>query len=604
MALLLSVNNLAKSFSGQVLFSNLQFGIETFDRVGLLGPNGVGKSTLMRILSKVEVPDSGDVVTTRGLRVGTLVQSPQFRKGQTILSELLGNYELPGEELARAYEWIAKLELSQFPEETEIANLSGGWQKRVALALVLRGEPDLLLLDEPTNHLDVGSILWLEKFLVEHRITCFLITHDRIFLQRVATRILDLDPRFPGRILSVPGGYEKYLEVKEQMILQQNSREQKMANTLSREREWLARGPQARQTKQKARIESALSLGDEFSELKTRNNQGSVQIEFAATEKGAQKLVQTEGLGKKAYSENGGWLFRNLSLTLTPKTRLALLGPNGVGKTTLIRSLLGREKPDEGKIRIAEDLQAAYFEQNRETLIPGISLLKNLCPEGDYVDFQGQFVHVRSYLDRFKFRKEKVDLPVQQLSGGEQARLRIAQLMLKRCQVLVLDEPTNDLDVETLDLLQDSLQEFSGAVILVTHDRYFLDQVANTIWAFDTFVPGEGKMLQFADTLQWEDWYKQQQQPKKSKSSSSEMVATPVGKVKLSYKERLEFENSEKMIQELEAKLVQLQAQAGQPEIVSHASKTQDLFAEMAQVQKKLDQAFARWSELEAKQNS
>jgi ATP-binding cassette subfamily F protein uup len=605
MSLILSVHQLTKSFAGKELFRGVSFGIEEKERVALLGPNGVGKSTLMKMLTGDLTPDSGSVVYRRGMRMAYMSQTPVFAEEDTLCSLLLNNYDLEPDKLAKAYEWFARLELSQFAEDTRIVDMSGGWQKRVALAEQILKDPDLLLLDEPTNHLDVAGIKWLEDFLCESRFACLIITHDRLFLQRVSQKILDLDPRFPGHLLSVGGDYQKYLEIKDLMAADQMAREQKMANTLRREKEWLARGAKARQTKQQARIEEAGKLAEEVQRLQTLNKRKNVELSFEGTEKGPKKLIVSQDLGKHSFTDKEKWLFRHLDLILTPKSRLALLGTNGAGKSTLIKTLLGMMPQSEGKVRLAEELKVAYFEQDRGSLDPKKSVLHNICPEGDYVNFRGQYVHVRSYLERFKFYKDKLDLPLAQLSGGECARLRLAQMMLQECQVLILDEPTNDLDIETLNILEEALRDFEGAVILVTHDRYFMDQVCTHILSFDSFRPNSGELLFFADYEQWENWFEIQVAAQKSKKTTDKNKAQAesknAGVKKLSNKEKLEFEQMEARVLELEKSIAQLQVELALPEVVSQSSKVQELYATLHQQQQQLESLFQRWSELEAK---
>ncbi|KYG64455.1 ABC transporter ATP-binding protein [Bdellovibrio bacteriovorus] len=598
--LLISTYKLEKAFAGKTLFKNVSLGIEEGERVGLVGPNGAGKSTLLRILAGKMEADSGDVTAKKGLRLGFLEQTPLFKDDETILDAILSKCADYHESLADGYEWMARLELSQFGENFLVKELSGGWRKRVALARELVLEPELLMLDEPTNHLDVTSILWLEEFLSRAPFATLIITHDRLFLQRATNKIFDLDPKNPNYLLSVKGGYLEYLEAKDQLLQAQEQREVVLKNTLRRETEWLRRGAKARQTKQKARIERAGDLKDDVQELAAKNAARVAKIEFKDAERNPQKLMEVDHI-TKAY--NGRVLFKDFSYLVNPKTRLALLGDNGSGKSTLIRILLGEELPDTGRVARADKLKVAYFEQNRETLKPKESVLKNICPEGDYVHYQGQYVFARSYLERFLFNRQQMDLPVEKLSGGEQSRLRLAQLMLNEAQVLILDEPTNDLDVGTLTVLEDSLKDFNGAVILVTHDRYFMDQVASTILAFHKKPDGTTSLENFAGYLQWEEWYEEQKElealeQKKAKAEEIKAAAKPG---KLSFKEKFELENMEGTILGLEEKLSGLQIESGKPEVVSQASKVQELYVEISKVQAELEKLYARWAELEKK---
>lgn len=601
--LLISTYKLEKAFAGKTLFRNVSLGIEDGERVGLVGPNGAGKSTLLRILAGQMEADSGDVTAKKGLRLGFLEQTPVFKDEETILDAVLSKAHDPHEAIANAYEWMARLELTQFGESFLVKDLSGGWRKRVALARELVLEPELLMLDEPTNHLDVSSILWLEEFLAQASFATLIITHDRLFLQRATNKIFDLDPKNPNYLLSVKGGYLEYLEAKDQQMAAQEQREVVLKNTLRRETEWLRRGAKARQTKQKARIERAGNLKDDVQELTHKNAARVAKIEFKDAERNPQKLIELDHV-TKAY--NGRVLFKDFTYLVNPKTRLALLGDNGSGKSTLIRIMLGEEQPDTGRVARADKLKVAYFEQNRETLKPKESVLKNICPEGDYVHYQGQYVFARSYLERFLFNRQQMDLPVEKLSGGEQSRLRLAQLMLNEAQVLVLDEPTNDLDVATLTVLEESLKEFNGAVILVTHDRYFMDQVASQIMAFHKKADGSTTLENFAGYLQWEEWFEEQKELEaiELKNAAKKEAAKAGGKpVKLSFKEKFELENMEATIQGLEQKLEELQAESAKPEVVSQASKVQELYKQISEIQEKIDKNYKRWEDLEKKAN-
>ncbi|CAE78929.1 ABC-F family ATP-binding cassette domain-containing protein [Bdellovibrio bacteriovorus] len=597
--LLINTHKLEKSFAGKTLFKNVSLGIEEGERVGLVGPNGAGKSTLLKILAGTMTPNSGDVTAKKGLRLGYLEQTPTFKKDETILDAVLSKAEDPHEAIGSAYEWIARLELTQFGENFLVSDLSGGWKKRVALARELVRDPELLLLDEPTNHLDVSSIMWLEDFLSRAPFATLTITHDRLFLQRTVNKIFDLDPKNPNYLISTTGGYLEYLEEKAILLAGQEQKELAMKNTLRRETEWLRRGAKARLTKQKARIDRAGTLKEDVEELSAKNAARKVKIEFKETDRNPQKLIEVDHV-TKAY--DGRVLFSDFSYLVTPKTRLALLGDNGSGKSTLIRMLLQQEAPTSGRVVQADKLKVAYFEQNRETLKPKESVLKNICPDGDYVHYQGQYVFARSYLERFLFNRQQMDLPVEKLSGGEQSRLRLAQLMLNEAQVLILDEPTNDLDVATLTVLEDSLKEFTGAVILVTHDRFFMDQVASDILALHKNPDGSTSMERFAGYLQWEEWFEEQKelqaQELKKEKKAEKAAAKPV---KLSFKEKFELENMEANIFEMEEKLSNLQTEAGKPEVVSQASKVQELFAEISSLQSKIETAYARWAELEKK---
>jgi ATP-binding cassette subfamily F protein uup len=609
MAILIGAHEISKAFAARPLFEGLTFSIESGERIGLIGPNGAGKSTLLRILAGQSQPDDGTLSVQRGLRVGYLEQVPRFREGLTVLEAVLeGGDPEDWESIAAAHEQLSKLDLAGGPSgvqpESQVDRLSGGWKKRVALARELIKKPDLLLLDEPTNHLDVESILWLEELLESANFATLTITHDRVFLQRVSNRILELDRRNPGGLLSVRGDYAQYLETKDQLLAGQQRQETTLKNTLRRETEWLRRGAKARTTKQQARIQRAEALQDTVAELEYRNQDQKVRLSFQSAEKNPKKLIEAQGIAK---SPGGKPLFKDLDVLITPGARLGLLGPNGCGKSTLIRVLLGHETPDEGSVRHSEHLSVAYFEQNRETLDPARTVLKTICPSGDHVDFRGGRVHIRSYLDRFLFGPGQAEMAVGKLSGGEQSRLLLARLMLKEANLLVLDEPTNDLDMATLNVLQDVLTDFPGAVLLVSHDRYFLDQVATKILAFPLREAQAGRLVPCVGLEQWEEWHAREKQALEAAAKAAAAPARrdavtplPAKKKKLGFKEQRELDGMEATIHAAEAELARLTRESASPENALKPGKLRELTAAMAEAQARVDQLYARWSELES----
>ena len=591
MEILVTAKNLSKSYGVRPLFNDINFVVGAKERIGLIGPNGAGKSTLLQILAQRNTPDAGEVSFRRGLNVGFLTQRPELPADQTVETIV----SQAGPELAG--EVISKLHLTHLLHQ-KAGELSGGWQKRVALARELAQGPELLLLDEPTNHLDIESILWLESFLARAEFSTLIVTHDRLFLQRVTNRILELDKRNPQGMLSVQGDYATYLERKEELIKLQERHETVLANKLRRETEWLRRGPKARTTKQQARIDSTHALMAEVDELSTRNQTKSARLDFQGSDKKPKRLIEALGISKR-YSDR--FLFKDLNLLISPGDRIGLLGNNGSGKSTLIRCLLGIEKPDTGTLFRSEHLKVSYFEQNRETLDPKLTLKQAICPHGDHVNYRGTMVHVNGYLDRFLFRKDQLDVLVGRLSGGEQARVLIARLMLQEANVLVLDEPTNDLDVETLDVLEDCLKEFDGAVLLVSHDRYFLDQVSTEIHAFTyPFSQTEGEVIAFSSLLQWENWFKQASHPKSSTGkANADSKAGQKKKKKLGFNEVRELAGMETTIQKAEAELGKLEAESQSPDAISNAGRLSELYQGMATKQDEIDNLYERWAELE-----
>ncbi len=594
MSVLLSVHELKFAFAHRVLFEGLTFSVSTGEKIALIGQNGAGKSTLMKIIAGLMDPDSGSVTRSRGLKIGYLPQTPDLDENlsarDAVYQGVASEEDWSG--ISAAEEAMSRLSI---PVETRVSSLSGGWKKKVALARELARSPDVLLLDEPTNHLDVESILWLEDFVRESPLCVITISHDRAFLNRVTRRTVEVDRRNPGGILSVEGNLDRFFQVKEEYLEAQAAREESLKNVLRREIEWLKRGAKARTTKQKARIDRAEDLKVEVQDLGQKNRQGSVKLEFESSGRGPKKLLEMKSIGK-TYAERT--IFSDFSLLITPETRLGLMGKNGAGKSTLIRMIAGVEEADRGEIRRADRLEVLYFEQNRETLDPGISVLRTVCPSGETVEFQGRKMHVRSYLDRFLFSGGAVDVMVEKLSGGEQARLLLARMMLRPGNLLILDEPTNDLDLQTLDVLEDCLREFPGAVILVSHDRSFMSAVCDDILALP-------ENVRFSDVFQWEEWFKREQKRAldlaRGKSQDSVVMQPKLERRRLSYKEQLEFDRMEETILEKETELGSLEAHSARPEIVSNSVELLKTTERMGELQAEIERLYARWAELEEK---
>ena len=467
MALLLSCQNLAKSYGHRALFAGITLGIYDGDRAGMFGPNGAGKTTFLKILAGQEQADEGTMERRKGIRVGYVAQEDRF-EGATPREELLATLarEDPhGEEHDR--ETRAAIILTQMgfvddhAPDVAVGVLSGGWRKRLALARELVLEPELLLLDEPTNHLDLEGILWLENLLKGATFAFLVVTHDRYFLDNVTTRIIEINPIFEGGYLSVPGTYSDFLDRRQPVLEAQAKEQQTMKMQVQEEIAWLKRGPKAQRNKNKSRITDAHKLFEKYAATRQRTaTDQAVDIEFQATERKTKKLLAAHSLVKTMGERR---LIEKLNLVLAPGMKLGVLGPNGSGKSTLLKLLSGDLTPDAGTIKRAPDLRVVYFDQQRKQLERAELLRHALAPTSDSVLYNGQLVHVSSYAARFLFRKEQLDRPVGELSGGEQARVLIARLMLVPADVLILDEPTNDLDIPSLEVLEESLEEFPGA---------------------------------------------------------------------------------------------------------------------------------------------
>jgi ABC transport system ATP-binding/permease protein len=593
-SLLLSCDRVSKAYGARSLFDDLSFGLFEGDQAGLVGPNGSGKSTLLKILAGVTTPDRGSRSLRGGLRIGYVPQDPLFEAGlriDDVLASALTDVEdddRPGR-LAQAR---GRAGLADGGARVE--GLSGGWKKRLAIARELAAGPDILLMDEPTNHLDVEGILWLENILQERARACLVVSHDRYFLEHVATRMLELNRAYPDGLFQTDGRYSDFLARRDDFLRAQAAYQQSLANTVRREIEWLRRGARARSTKAKGRIEQADQLIEELADSRARSVTGTAGIEFTGSQRRTRRLLVARGVTKTL---GGRRLVEGLDLVITPGTHVGVIGPNGSGKTTLLDILAGSLAPDAGAVERADDLRLVRFEQERGGLDPTQSLRRALAPEGDSVTWRGRNVHVASWAKRFLFRPEQLELPVGRLSGGEQARILIARLMREPADVLILDEPTNDLDIPTLEVLEDSLAEFEGALLLVTHDRFMLERVSTVILALD----GRGGATTFADYAQWEA----------ARSAVAELPRKAVERApqrdrarskRLGYLEQREWDGMEQAILDAERVMHGSQQAVEDPAIASDPVALQERYAALEAARAEVERLYARWAELDAKQ--
>jgi len=599
MATLLTTQAISKHFGTRKIFDNLSISFNDGEHVGFLGPNGAGKTTFLKILAGLLHADGGEVNKRRFARIAFLPQEDRFRPGVTVETALAAA--------------IADQPLEQHEQETQVniilskfgfddvhrlvEELSGGWRKRLALAREVIQRPDLLLLDEPTNHLDLEGIQWLEEMLLGVPFAFLVISHDRYFLERVTDRVVELNPIYPEGYFSVSGSYSVFLEKRAEFLDAQQAQQVTLANIVRREAAFLKSNSKAQRTKSKVRIEEAYRLKDELRDLKHRNAQTTTAgINFESTGRGSKKLLEAKGLAKTLGNK---LLFKDVSLLLSPGTRLGLLGSNGSGKTTLIRVLTGNLPPDEGIVVPAENLRVVVFDQMREELPRDMSLRQALAGRDDHVSFRGRNIHISSWAKQFLFRVDQLDMPVGELSGGEQARILIARLMLRPADLLILDEPTNDLDIATLDVLEESLCGFPGAIVLVTHDRFMLDRVCTEILGLD----GDGRVGRYGDCAQW-----QAAQARRA-LGKDEIVAKPkskkakakVDQTGLTASEQKELKEMEATIQEADERVETCVRAMEDPKVAGDHVEAQKSWEELEAAKNRVKALYARWEELEAK---
>ncbi|AKG20282.1 ABC transporter ATP-binding protein [Calothrix sp. 336/3] len=633
---LINLQSVKKDFGIKEILTNASFSIDTNDRVGLIGTNGSGKSTLLKMIAGIEPIDSGQILVNSGAKIIYLPQQPDIDENHTVLEQvfadsgeqiqLVREYEEISDKLAHHHEdsqlmarlssvmqrmdaigaWeletnakiiLSKLGITDF--NARVGDLSGGYRKRIALATALISEPDLLLMDEPTNHLDADSVEWLQSYLNRYRGALLLITHDRYFLDRVTNRIIEIDR---GEIFSYAGNYSYYLEKKALAEESTASSQRKFQGVLRRELEWLKRGPKARSTKQKARIDRVQAMR----ETEFKQTQGKVEISTVSRRIG-KKVIELANIFK---SYNDRVLINDFTYEFNPEDRIGIIGGNGVGKSTLMNMITGREKPDTGKVEIGTTIHIGYFDQHSEELLSAVNENQRVI---DYIKEEGEFVKIADgtqitasqMLERFLFPGNQQYAPIYKLSGGEKRRLFLLRILMGAPNVLILDEPTNDLDVQTLAVLEEYLEDFAGCVIVVSHDRYFLDRVVDTIFAFED----GGKLRQYpgnysiyldykkAETERQQQENVGKEKPKAEEVEKSTAQSEDRKKRRLSNWERKEFAQLEVKIAELEMQKSQVE-KAMTNVTPGNYSQVQQMYEQVDKLKQDIDKATERWLEL------
>ncbi|NQD35862.1 ATP-binding cassette domain-containing protein [Permianibacter sp. IMCC34836] len=638
---LLTLRELSLAYGHVPLLDHVSTSVEKGDRIALIGRNGEGKSTLLRVLTGAQKPDGGDYKLQGGIKLASMAQEvPQELQGSVLdvvltgagnMAELLVQYhhlDPMSDAFSRLHEqidagngWALEsnarrlIERLELDPERDFAALSGGLKRRVLLARALLTEPDILLLDEPTNHLDVRSIEWLEGFLRDWNGTLIFITHDRSFLQALANRIWELDR---GILRDFPGDFPNYLRRKQEILHAEEKANADFDKKLAAEEVWIRQGIKARRTRNEGRVRALKALREERAQRRERK--GNVSLAIQGAEKSGKVVIEAKDLSY-AYTAGSGtdvasWptaIVRNLNLTIERGDKIAILGDNGVGKTTLLRLLLGQLPPSSGEVRAGTKLEVAYFDQLRNALDEEKTVVDNVADGADFLEINGERRHVLGYLQDFLFPPARSRSPVKALSGGERNRLLLAKLFTKPCNVLVLDEPTNDLDVETLELLEELLIDYKGTLLIISHDREFVDNVATSVLAFE----GDGVIREYVGGYQ--DWLRQRpvqatrkeierkaaerkESERKAAANQPEAATKPAAdKKKLSYKDQRELDQLPALIEKLESEQQALQQQLADPAIYrERAAEAAALTSKLATLDTDLQKAYARWEALDA----
>ncbi len=593
---LVNLHKVSKSFGNRDLFKSLSFSVEENERIGLLGPNGSGKSTLLKIMSGEINPDSGEVSTSKSANIAYVSQQDEFDDSKSIKDNFISDLKNWGMEKDHAeVQSSIYLSMAGFKDHNApTSKLSGGWKKRLNLSIGFAKEADLLLLDEPTNHLDWDGIFWLEGFLRGVRSSVVIISHDRRFLENQSKTFTEINPIFEDGVFSANGSYSNFIDKKQDYLKTQMQLQDVLSNKARREVEWLRAGVKARTTKSKSRAKEAYELLDRLDSVQSRNRLADKKVKIDIEEGGrkAKEFIKISDVNI-GYADSSV-LVNNLNIIMGPKKNIGILGSNGSGKTSLLKTISNELKPLKGSIETLEDLSILFFDQKKEDLPEEKTIMTYLGDDTEHVIFKGKSIHVASYASFFLFDKNRINLPIKRLSGGEKARLLIAKLLLSTADIIILDEPTNDLDIETIEILEESLSNFGGLVLLVSHDREFLSNSCSEFLSLD----GNGAWSIYSDLNQWLSHNKavQKEEPKQTSKPKEKKKS-----LKLSYKETEFLKTVEEEIFAMESKIENLNTEIQTPEISSDHQKLQPLLDEIETLQKSVNSLYEEWERIEHK---
>lgn len=599
MTLMFNLKNISKTYGDDTLFQDLSFDFKLNEKLGLIGMNGSGKSTLLKLIAGLVQPDTGEFIARAGLKFVYLPQEDLLDSDKTIEEHLYHCLiDSPFDEKERHRIVQKALGETGFPDPNLTASaLSGGWKKKLAITRALCLQPDLLLMDEPTNHLDIGGILWLEEILKSARFSFIVVSHDRSFLENVCLNIMEIGHCYPTGYFKIQGQYKKFEKERQNFLLTQEKQQVSLAGKMRREDEWLKQGAKARSTKAKYRIEQAGNLRMELYAIKERTKAtATLDIDFDSTGRRTKALLRAYHLKKTI---NGKPLFSDITFELGPGFVLGVVGENGTGKSTFLSILEKKIQPDEGKVEWVQELKLAGFDQNRSKLNPEVSLKDALNPAGgDSVNYKGNSIHIVTWAKRFLFMPDQLDMPVKKLSGGEKARILLANIMLTPCDVLLLDEPTNDLDILSLEVLEESIRQFAGAVVIVSHDRYLMDKVCHRILYLDPvtdahFFANFDQVIKHRQT--------RMEKPEKIKKIEKKKQTRVIG---FSFKDKFELDHIEEKILDAETEVEEISLKLQNVDIIRNIDKMNHFCSLLKEAQERVHELYERWEYLETKKGS